>query len=61
MWRWCGISAEPGCAGAQVAAAFKQSFEVAANSFIQQVGHVLAAPGRKMLDAAVADDTTMTG
>ncbi len=38
-------------AGAQVAAAFKQSFEVAANSFIQQVGHALG--GRKMLEEAV--------
>ncbi len=33
---------------AQVTAAFKQSFEIAANSFIQQVGHALA--GRKMLE-----------
>ena len=32
-------------------AAFKQSFEVAANSFIQQIGHALA--GRKMLEEAV--------
>ncbi|KAK9830937.1 hypothetical protein WJX81_008055 [Elliptochloris bilobata] len=35
----------------QVATAFKQSFEIAANSFIQQVGHALA--GRKMLEEAV--------
>ena len=35
----------------QVTAAFKQSFEIAANSFIAQIGHALQ--GRKMLEETV--------